>query len=83
MLTQLTFGGIAQDITWICWSRSRGGHEDLRVPTWWLVFQLAGGRRKALASWHDIEVAFMQTVPQEIKISGLFQFIATQRKEKE
>lgn len=64
---------------WSCWSRSRGVHEDLRVLTCWLVFQLAGGRNKALTSWHDTDLAFMQIAP-EVKMSRFFQFIATHRK---
>lgn len=40
---------------------------------------LAGGSRKALTSWQDIDFGFMQIDPHKIKVSRFSQFIAMQK----
>lgn len=55
--------------------RSQSTDTVPRVPTgWW--------EEKALASWHDIDLAFMQIVPEEIKSPRFFPVYSYTEKEK-
>jgi len=43
---------------------------------------LAGGSRKALTSWQDIDFAFIQIDLHKIQVSRFFQFIGTEKRDK-